>query len=92
MHRVSRCGRAGQSGHPAGHTLVGPLLDAIGILHNEPRIVLMPDDPALGEFRGQFGRVAGDIEEFSGTPGFGGSTETIDGEELYRRIIAELDS
>jgi hypothetical protein len=74
------------SGHPAGHTLVGPLLEAAGVLHNEPRLAIMPDDPALGEFRKDFGNVPGDIEEFTGTPGFGGALETIDGEEMWKRL------
>ena len=75
------------SGHPAGHVMVGPLLDAVGILHNEPRLVIMPDDPALGEFRKDVRRAAsGDIEEFTGTPGFGGTLETIDGEEMWKRL------
>jgi hypothetical protein len=74
------------SGHPAGHTMVGPLLDAIGVLHNEPRLVIMPDDPALGEFRKDFAGLAGDIEEFTGTPGFGGALEAIDGEEMWKRL------
>ena len=48
-----------------------------GILHNEPRLVIMPDDPALGEFRKDVRqRASGDIEEYTGTPGFGGSLET----------------
>jgi hypothetical protein len=74
------------SGHPAGHVMVGPLLDAVGILHNDPRIVLMPDSPALGEFRKDFANAAGDIEEFTGTPGFRGTLETVDGEEMWKRL------
>jgi hypothetical protein len=45
----------------------------------------MPDDPALGEFRKDFAGVPGDIEEYAGTPGFAGTLETIDGEELWKR-------
>jgi hypothetical protein len=74
------------SGHPAGHTLVGPLLEAVGVLHNDPRIVIMPDAAELGEFRKDFAGVPGDIEEFTGTPGFAGSLETIDGEEMWKRL------
>ena len=74
------------SGHPGGHTMVGPLLDAVGILHNEPRLVIMPDAPALGAFRKEFANAAGDIEEFTGTPGFKGTLETIDGEEMWKRL------
>src|SRR5262245_22820178 len=74
------------SGHPAGHVMVAPLLDAVGILHNAPRIVILPDDPVLGEFRKTFANLAGDIEEYTGTKGFGGSLETIDGEEMWKRL------
>jgi hypothetical protein len=74
------------SGHPAGHVVVPELLQATQILHNTPQLVVMPDDPALGEFRGAFANVVGDIEEWGGSPGFGGTTETIDGEELWKRL------
>jgi Omp85 superfamily domain len=74
------------SGHPAGHVVAPRLLQAAGILHNEPQLVVMPDDPALGEFQKQFANVAGDIEEWGGSAGFGGTTETIDGEEMWKRL------
>lgn len=74
------------SGHPGGHVIAPGLLGPAGVLHNEPRLVVMPDTPALGEFRQTFANVAGDIEEFTGTPGFGGATETIDGEEMWKRL------
>ena len=74
------------SGHPAGHVMVPPLLDAVGILHNVPRLVIMPNTPALGDFQRDFGGAVGDIEEFTGTPGFGGTLETIDGEEMWKRL------
>jgi hypothetical protein len=74
------------SGHPAGHVMVDPLLDAVGTLHNAPQLVILPDDPALGEFRKAFANQVGDIEEFTGTRGFGGSLETIDGAEMWKRL------
>jgi hypothetical protein len=74
------------SGHPAGHVVVPTLLEAAGVLHNEPRLVVMPDDPALGEYRPEFANVVGDIEEWAGSPGFGGTIETIDGEEMWKRL------
>ncbi|HEX6738607.1 MAG TPA: hypothetical protein VF310_10060, partial [Vicinamibacteria bacterium] len=74
------------SGHPAGHVMVGPLLDAVGILHNDPRIVVMADSPALGEFRKDFAGVPGDIEEFTGTPGFKGTLETLEAEKMWARL------
>src|SRR5262245_5199921 len=41
------------SGHPAGHVIAPGLLQAAGVLHNEPRLVVMPDDAALGEYRAE---------------------------------------
>ena len=73
------------SGHPAGHVVVGPLLAAIDVLHSQPQLVIMPDSPALGEFRTVFADAPGDFEEYTGTPGFGGALETIDGEEMWKR-------
>lgn len=74
------------SGHPAGHVVVPGILQAANILHNTPQLVVMPDDPALGEFRQTFANAVGDIEEWGGTPGFGGTTETVDGEEMWKRL------
>jgi Omp85 superfamily domain len=79
------------SGHPAGHVVAPALLRAAGILHNEPRLVVMADDPALGEFREQFANVVGDIEEWGGSPAFAGTTETIDGEEMWKRLRESPD-
>lgn len=74
--------------HPAGPVVAPGLLEAAGVLHNEPRLVVMPDDPLLGEFRPVFANVVGDIEEWTGSPGFSGTTETIDGAEMWRRLRA----
>jgi hypothetical protein len=76
------------SGHPAGHVVAPGLLQAAGILHNEPHLVVMPDDPVLGQFRTDFANVVGDIEEWGGSPGFGGTTETVNGEEMWKRLRA----
>jgi surface antigen Omp85-like protein len=79
------------SGHPAGHVVAPRLLQAAGVLHNEPRLVVMPDDPALGEFRPTFANVVGDIEEWGGSPAFGGTVETVDGEEMWKRLRQSPD-
>ena len=73
------------SGHPAAQVIVPPLLEAAQVLHNEPRIAVMPDDPRLGEFRDDFKGVLGDIEEYGGSPGLVAAEDNIDGEELWRR-------
>lgn len=51
------------SGHPVGALVVPPILDVAGVLHARPVLVMMPDDPALGEFRSEFANVLGTIEE-----------------------------
>ena len=76
------------SEHPAGHVVAPGLLAPAGILHNTPRLVVMPDDPRLGEFRGDLANVVGDIEEWTGTPGFGGTIETLDGAQMWDRLRA----
>jgi len=79
------------SGHPAAQVVVPGLLEPTGILHNTPQLVVMPDDPALGEFRQTFANAVGDIEEWGGSRGFGGTTETIDGEEMWKRLRESPD-
>lgn len=78
------------SAHPVGMILADPLLTAAGVLHPRPYLVMMPDDPALGEFRSEFGNRMGTIEEFpkehdEGT-GFGRAAEIIDSEDLLERL------
>jgi hypothetical protein len=72
------------SGHPAGHVIAPGLLEAAGVLHTEPHLFLMPDDPSLGEFRSQFANMVGDLEVWGGTKGFAGTT--IDGEEMWKQL------
>src|SRR5262249_53493567 len=81
------------STHPAGYVMVPVLLDAAGVLHVTPELVVMPDDPALGEFRPVFGNLVGTIELYpqpvgKGNPGFEGVTEIINGEEMWKRMQA----
>ena len=49
--------------HPYGALVAAPLLDAAGVLHVDPVLRVMPDDPALGEFRAEFAGMLGLIEE-----------------------------
>jgi hypothetical protein len=79
------------SAHPAAPVVVGPLLEAAGVLHVTSRIVVMPDDPALGEFRPVFAGLLGFVEEYPqpGTkdhPGFAGATEIVNGTEMLKRL------
>ncbi|HEU4555537.1 MAG TPA: BamA/TamA family outer membrane protein [Chitinophaga sp.] len=49
--------------HPYGSLTVPPLAAALGIPHANPQIVYVPDDPALGEYRKDFGNAVFLFEE-----------------------------
>ena len=76
--------------HPAAPLIAAPFLEATGVLHASPLLVMMPNDPSLGEFRKDFGGVLGMIEESPGVPddapGFGGAVEIIDSDKLLERL------
>jgi hypothetical protein len=76
--------------HPTGPLAVPPILDAAGILHPTPRLYVMPNDPALGEFREQFAGKLGAIEERALMPkeglGLGGAIDIIESDPLLERL------
>ncbi|MDH3292505.1 MAG: hypothetical protein OEO20_04170 [Gemmatimonadota bacterium] len=76
------------SQHPAGPAVVAPLLEAAGLLHTTPRLVVLPDDPRLGEFRERFAGTLGFFERratVAGAEPFAGADEIIDGYEMIDR-------
>jgi len=84
------------SGLPTGPLVVGPLLEAAGILHDKSRLYVLPDDPLLGEFRPEFAGLMGFLEErvggSSSVPAhWGGATEIIDSDSLIARIGRSTD-
>jgi hypothetical protein len=77
------------SAHPAGPALAAPLMAAAGILHTNPRLVVLPDVADLGEFRERFAGTLGFIEERAITEHavpFAGAAEIIDGDEIFERV------
>ncbi|MBL8989652.1 MAG: hypothetical protein JNJ80_25500, partial [Gemmatimonadetes bacterium] len=79
------------AGHPAGALIVGPILTAAGILHAEPTMVVMPDDPALGDYRAEFAGVLGLLEERPRDDdeegvSFAGARDVVSTEELFDRL------
>jgi len=72
--------------HPGAAVVAAPLLQAAGILHVSPILVVMPDDSLLGEFREDFAGKLGMIEAYptkpDDAPGFAGAAQIIDSEEL----------
>ena len=82
------------SGHPAGPLVVAPLLAAAGVLHPDPVLVQMADDPALGEFRKDFAGLLGMIEERPkglGDEGatFAGAREIVGTADLFKKLDDE---
>lgn len=77
--------------HPAAALIVARLLDATGIHHPRPALVVMPNDPRLGEFRAEFAGVVGTLEErpgndFDESGESLGATFVISSEKLFERM------
>jgi len=76
--------------HPGAAMVAARLLDAAGVLHVTPKLVVMPDDSLLGEFRKDFAGRLGMIEEYPGTPaehpGFAGAVAIIASDTLLALI------
>ena len=72
--------------HPAAEVIYAALARSLGILYPEIRLMLMPDDPALGTFRPTFANKAGTFFEYP-TPGFAGATEVISTQELFSKWL-----
>jgi hypothetical protein len=76
---------------PGVQVVTAPIESAAGLLVPlDPRLVVMPDDPALGEFQEAFAGVLGVFTEFgqpasSTNPGFHGATEIIGHEDFWVR-------
>jgi hypothetical protein len=75
--------------HPTAALVVAPLLDAVDVLHATPELVVMPDDPRLGEFR-DFGGVLGTIEQRLGR-GSAGASKALGTLALFARLEGRSD-
>ena len=78
--------------HPGAAVILPVLAEAAGIPHTQPRLVVMPDDPRLGQFRATFANQLGTFEEYptagSGNrPGFHGATAIISSSDLWTRWL-----
>ncbi len=79
--------------YPAGPLVAEPIMDAAGILNAKVRLVVMPDDPALGEFRSEFAGLLGTFQEYpTGVSekysGFANATEILSHQEMRSRLLS----
>ncbi len=83
------------SANPLAPLVVSRLLAATSILHNAPRLYVLPDDARLGEFRADFGGLMGFLEERVGGSGLAahwqGAVEIIDSDTLFARVDRDAD-
>src|SRR6185436_9147411 len=77
--------------HPGAALLLPPLAEAAELLHTEPTLCVMDDDPALGSFREVFANEPGTIDEYPraapGVPPFHGATEIVNTRTLWNRWL-----
>jgi hypothetical protein len=83
----------GSASHPTSAAAAAPLTGAAGVLHANPILAVMPDDPVLGDFRKEFAGVLGWIEEYQTVPkegpAFADAKEIIESEELLELLNKE---
>jgi hypothetical protein len=77
--------------HPGGYFILPALLEAVGVLHAQPTLYVMPDDPALGEFREDYAGMLGELELRpdegpDNTPGFAGSRSVKSSENFLEDL------
>lgn len=77
--------------HPYSAYVVDDLAEAAEIFHTQPKLVYVPDDPRLGEYRADFAntlalyeqRPEGDLKEYDN---FGNTKEAISSEILFNNL------
>ncbi len=82
------------AGHPAAPLVVGPLLDAVGVLHPDLRFMVLRDEPALGQFRDEFVGKLGTFEQRilsppAGQRGIGGATRVVNSDTLFALLARD---
>ena len=83
--------------HPGAAVILPVLAEAAGIPHTQPRLMVMPDDARLGEYRARFANQVGTFEEYptdasDGRAGFHGATTIIPTSELWTRSLQAAEN
>jgi hypothetical protein len=80
--------------HPTGVLVVDQLMTRIGILHSEPRLVVLPDDAALEEYQTEFAGRMGTFErkvDAATGRGWSNATQVISSDSLFRLVAESPD-
>ncbi|MBE2218984.1 MAG: BamA/TamA family outer membrane protein [Ignavibacteria bacterium] len=77
------------SSNPYAGFVVNPILDAVGVYHSEYTLAMLPDDPALGEYREEFAGLLGIMEVVPSAEQFEGSDKVISTLKLFERLNKE---
>ena len=83
--------------HPYGALAVNHLLNSTGILHANPALYILPDDPKLGVFRDEYGNMPGMLEEKpkksrNERPGTFNADDVVRSFDLFRKIYKDHKS
>jgi len=70
--------------HPGATLIIGSLAQSVGIPFYGSRLAIMPDDPALGEFKKTFGNAIGTFDEYP-APGYKGITEIVSSGDMWKK-------
>ncbi len=82
---------------PFGAMAVDVLLDKLNILHAHPKLYVLPDDPALGQFRGSFAGLMGMLEERPTNPKkvekpFAQAQAILKSNKMFRELYDDHDN
>ncbi len=72
--------------HPAATVVIGALAQSVGLMFYGSRLAVMPDDPALGEFRQTFANSIGTFDEYP-MPGYKGIIEIVSTPGLWKKWL-----
>ena len=83
--------------HPFGAMPVAFLLDHTSILHAQPKLYMLPDDPKLGMYQKEYGGMLGIFEEKpkkgkKDRPGTFGADEVVRSFDLFKELYKDHDN
>jgi hypothetical protein len=83
--------------NPYGAFAIPPLAKALGLLHTEPQLVFVPDDPRLGPYRETFANQLMMLEhrpddDMSAFDNLGNSEKVVSAAKLYEELLDDNDN